>query len=106
MDDHSQILVPEAFVDLYRSPGRSRLALPREQIAARHELCEDLAQTMTEHARTMLFSGGLAEDEVLRRCHAGLCAAEAGLAAGEAAWVVHRLAELLDWPQPRWPASE
>ncbi len=100
MDEHSQILVPEAFLDLYRSPGRSRLALPREQIAARHELCEDLAQAMTEHARAMLFGAGLSEDEVLRRCHAGLRGGDAGLADGEAAWVVHRLAELLDWPQP------
>ena len=106
MDEHSQIVVPEAFLDLYRSPGRSRLTLPREQIAARHELCEDLAQAMTEHARTLLFSAGLAEDEVLRRCHAGLRADDAGLAAGEAAWVVHRLAELLDWPHPDLPAQE
>lgn len=106
MDEHSQIVVPEAFLDLYRSPGRSRLTLPREQIAARHELCEDLAQAMTEHARTLLFSAGLAEDEVLRRCHAGLRADDAGLTAGEAAWVVHRLAELLDWPQPDLPAQE
>jgi len=100
MDEHSQILVPEAFLDLYRSPGRSRLALPREEIAARHELCEDLAQAMTEHARAMLFGAGLSEDEVLQRCHAGLRGGDAGLAEGEAAWVVHRLAELLDWPQP------
>ena len=100
MDEHSQILVPEAFLDLYRSAGRTRLALPREQIAARHELCEDLAQAMTEPARTMLFSAGLAEDEVLRRCHAGLRADDAGLGPGEAEWVVRRLAELLDWPQP------
>lgn len=103
MDEHSQILVPEAFVDLYRSPGRSRPTLPREQIAARHELCEDLAQAMTEHARAMLFGAGLAEDEVLLRCHAGLCGDGAGLSAGEAGWVVHRLAELLEWPQPRLP---
>lgn len=103
MDEHSQILVPEAFLDLYRSPGRHRLLLPREEIAARHELCEDLAQAMTEHARAMLFGAGLAEDEVLRRCHAGLRAGDAGLADGEAAWVVHRLAELLDWPQPELP---
>lgn len=105
MDEHSQILVPEAFLDLYRIPGRHRLLLPREQIAARHELCEDLAQAMTEHARAMLFGAGLSEDEVLQRCHAGLRGGEAGLADGEAAWVVHRLAELLDWPQPELPAS-
>jgi len=103
MDEHSQILVPEAFLDLYRSPGRARLALPRDEIAARHEFCEDLARAMTEHARAMLFGAHLAEDEVLRRCHAGLRAEGAGVSSAEAEWVVRRLAELLDWPQPLLP---
>ncbi len=106
MDEHSQILVPEAFLDLYRSPGRSRLTLPRAEIAARHELCEDLAQAMTEHARAMAVGGLLAEDEVLRRCLAGLRSAEAGLADAEAVWTVRRLAELLDWPQPEGLEAE
>lgn len=106
MDEHSQILVPEAFLDLYRSPGRTRLSLPREEIAARHELCEDLAQAMTEHARAMLFGAGLAEDEVLQRCFAGLRAEDAGVSAAEATWVVRRLAELLAWDQPDLPEGQ
>ena len=73
MNEHSQILVPEAFADIYRSrPGSARSLLPLAEVAARHELCEDLAQAMTEPARTMLFGAHLAEDEVLRRCLAGL----------------------------------
>jgi len=104
MNEHSQILVPEAFADIYRSrPGSARLLLPLAEVAARHELCEDLAQAMTEPARTMLFGAHLAEDEVLRRCLAGLRAEGAGLAAAEAVWVVRRLAELLDWEQPELP---
>ncbi len=101
MDEHSQILIPEAFLDLYRQRGRFMAG--KAEIAARHELCEDLAQAMTEPARAMLFGAGLAEDEVLRRCFLGLNAEDAGVNAAEAAWVVRRLAELLEWPQPALP---
>ena len=77
--------------------------LPRQELAARHEFCEDLAQAMVEHARAMLFGAGLSEDEVLLRCHRGLLAEGTGVSADEAMWVVRRLAELLDWPQPELP---
>lgn len=103
MDEHSQIVVPDAFVALYLRPGRSKPILPRQELAARHEFCEDLAQAMVEHARAMLFGAGLSEDEVLRRCHRGLLAEGSGVSADEALWVVRRLAELLDWPQPELP---
>lgn len=106
MDEHSQILVPDAFLELYRHPGGVRLTLSRAEVAARHELCEDLAQALTEHARAMLFGAHLAEDEVLRRCLAGLRAEGAGVAAAEAVWVVRRLAELLEWEQPVLPEGE
>lgn len=106
MDEHSQILVPDAFLDLYRQAGGVRFTLPKGEIAARHEFCEDLAQAMTEHARAMLFGAHLAEDEVLRRCLAGLRAEGAGVGAAEAVWVVRRLAELLDWEQPALPEDE
>ena len=89
----------------WRPFGSARLVLPLAEVAARHELCEDLAQAMTEPARTMLFGAHLAEDEVLRRCLAGLRAEGAGLAAAEALWVVRRLAELLDWEQPEFPET-
>ena len=98
MNEHSQILVPEAFADIYRSrPGSARLVLPLAEVAARHELCEDLAQAMTEPARTMLFGAHLAEDEVLRRCRSGLLAEPATVSPAEADWVVTRLKELLGW---------
>ena len=106
MNEHSQILVPEAFADIYRSrPGSARLVLPLAEVAARHELCEDLAQALTEHARALLVGAHLAEDEVLRRCFAGLRAEGAGVSGAEALWVVRRLAELLDWEQPEFPET-
>lgn len=98
--EDSQIVVPAAFVALFVPAGRLKPSLPREAIAARHELCEDLAQALTEPARERLWELGIAEEDVLERMHRGLAAGEAGLSPAEATWVVGRLAELLGWPLP------
>ncbi len=98
--EDSQIVVPAAFVALFVPVGRVKPSLPREEIAARHEFCEDLAQTLTEHARQRLWELGVAEEDVLERMHRGLAGGEAGLSAAEAAWLVGRLAEVLGWPLP------
>jgi hypothetical protein len=37
------------------------------------------------------------EQKVLRQCHEGLLADPSNLSAQESEWVMHRLAELLDW---------
>ena len=106
MDEHaSQLVVPESFVDLYRSPGRGRLSAPKDEIAERYGLCEDLAQLLTGHARAMLFELGITEEDVLTRCHRGLLDHASGVSADEARWVLRRLAELLEWPDPRWLAD-
>ena len=42
------------------------------------------------------------EQEVLVRCHKGLCTPESGVSEPEARWVVTRLAELLSWPWPEF----
>jgi hypothetical protein len=100
MNDDSQILIPDSFVALYLSPGRIKPTLPRDELAARYELCEHLSQAMVEHARAMLFGQGISEDEVLTRCHRGLVGDDPVVTAPEATWVVRRLAELLDWECP------
>lgn len=97
-DPASQILVPDSFIALYARPGRLRLSIPREELAARYELCEDLANHLVEQARGLHFGQGVAEDEVLVRCRRGLADPASGLSAAEAGWVVQRLAELLGWP--------
>ena len=109
-DDESQVPVPQSFIDLFVPPGRSRPTQTRAHISARHEFCEDLATMLTEHASTKLFELGVAESDVLERMHLGLLGhgEQSGEMANivspdEAWWVVHRLAELLDWPAP--PAS-
>ncbi len=95
--EHSQVVVPQSFVDLFVPPGRARALAPREQIAARHDLCEDLAQALTEHASALLSRRGATEQDVIEQVLAGLLSAESGLANEEAMWVARRLAELLDW---------
>ena len=97
--DHNQTLVPESFLVLHSRNGRA--LRPRAEIEARHELCEDVAL----HAAAFLSERhpeGDDTSEALRRCHDGLRADPEAFALAEAAWVVRRVAELQDWPQPDW----
>ena len=100
--DHNQTLVPESFLALHSRYGRA--LRPRAEIEARHESCEDVAL----HAAAFLAARhheGDDTSEALLRCHAGLSADPAAFAAAEAAWVVRRVAELQEWPQPAWLAD-
>ena len=97
MSDEYQIEVPASFMALYVLPGRQKPSLPRDELSARYELCEDMAQLLTETARNMEFSLGLAESDVLTRCLQGLRVEPAVVNEAESVWVVRRLAELLGW---------
>ena len=99
MHEDNQTLVPDSFIALYRD-ARQRLTATREHIATRYELCEDLANMLTEHASAIHFRDGIDEAEVLRRCGLGLREPPAEFAPAEAEWVVRRTAELLDWAMP------
>jgi hypothetical protein len=94
-DDESQIQPPPSFLALFTDARRQRLNAPLREVRARYELCEDLAQSLLEPARTLSHGGSLSDDEVLRRCQAGLADADSGLPAAQAEWVIRRLAELL-----------
>ncbi len=108
MSDDSQISLPPSFIALFLPPGgAARGAKPqasRQHMAERYELCEDLAQMLTDTASTKLFELGIRESDVLARIEAGLLAgagaAPALVDAAEARWIVTRLAELLGWPLP------
>lgn len=97
MSDESQIEIPPSFLALYVAPGRQKPILPRAELAVRYELCEDLAQMLTETARNMEFGLGIAESDVLARCLQGLRVEPVVVSEAESVWVVRRLAELLDW---------
>ena len=98
MSDESQIVVPPSFIALFVPPGRIKPSAARTEIVARYEFCEDLAQMLTEQAQDKRWQLGVTEDIVLERMLGGLRADGSVVSAGEAVWVVTRLAELLDWP--------
>lgn len=98
MSDESQIVVPPSFVALFVEPGRSKPGAPRQEIAARHEFCEDLAQMLTEQAQDKRWQLGVDEATVLQRMLAGLRTEASVVSGAEARWVITRLAELLEWP--------
>ena len=99
MDDDNQIFIPPSFSALY-CDAHARLRLPVAELRARYELCEDLAGHLVEQAQTLYHVQAPSEAEILRRIHAGLCAAESGVSVDEATWITTRLAELLNWPCP------
>ena len=104
MSDEYQIEIPQSFVALFVDPGRHKPNASRDVVAARYELCEDMANMLTETARSMMFSLGITEHDVVERVHRGLADAGARestvVSAPEAIWVVHRLAELMGWEVP------
>jgi hypothetical protein len=100
MQEENQSPIPRSFIELFLPPGRMRPIESRSVIAARYDLCEDMAQLLTEHARAALFDLGITEQLVLDQVHRGLLADVSVVGKDEARWVVFRLAELLGWPQP------
>lgn len=102
MSEDNQIIIPPSFIALFVPPGRLKPTEPREVIAERYELCEDLAQMLTEPARTQFAVLHITEADVLERVQAGLQGDDAVVTPAEAQWVVCRLAELLDWELPQF----
>ncbi|MCC2633839.1 MAG: hypothetical protein K0S48_1725 [Ramlibacter sp.] len=97
MDEYNQIEPPPSFVALFASPTGHKLLEPMSTVRQRYELCEDLAQALTEQASVHLFKSGAGEPEVLEKMELALTTEESPVTATEAKWVVTRLAELLGW---------
>lgn len=98
MSDDNQIQIPESFIRLFVDPGRIKPREPREVIARRYDLCEDMAQMLMEPARQTLWELGITEQDVLERMGLGLRGGALDLSPEESAWVIRRLAELMEWP--------
>lgn len=97
MDDSNQLEVPPSFLALFTSPSGHKLTEPVSTVRARYEICEDLAQMLTEHASTALAQSNASEREVLAKMGEALAAEGSPVRQAEATWVVRRLAELLGW---------
>ena len=97
MDDANQIAVPPSFLEIFTAPGGYKLTEPMAHIRARYELCEDMAQMLTEQASMRQFELGVTGEAVLEKMHQGLAAPGSPLPPAEATWVIRRLAELLGW---------
>lgn len=95
MSEDSQIVIPESFLDIYRSPGRTKLHALQEKVLARYELCEDLASALVEQANTRMWELGVEKADIVSRIRQGLLSGETGLSDTEAQWVSLRLAELM-----------
>lgn len=97
IDDQS-MAIPESFLALAagrRPPRGAELA----ELRQRHELCEDLAQTLVAQAQALAHDDGLTPEDILAGMQAALGSPQAGLSEAEAGWAVQRLAELLGWPR-------
>ena len=103
MSLENQIEIPQSFMAMYVTPGKTRPNAPQEVVQARYEQCESMACMLVEHAQS-LFSQGISGEEILNRCHAGLMADTLIFSENESVWVIRRLAELLDWA-PRNPVE-
>lgn len=105
-----QISLPASFQSLY-ADVRGRLQSPLAHVRARYEWCEDLAQLLVESMRMQPQDGWQDQQHLLQHCREGLgdggTAGAATQSAGEADWIVQRLAELLGWssPQPSKPEN-
>lgn len=96
--EFNQQVVAESFQALYVERGRPLLA--RADLEARHELCEDLAQSLCEVCLQLHDRQRAGSAEILAQIQAGLLQPPSALPAQEAGWVATRIAELLQWPQP------
>ncbi|AEG94029.1 hypothetical protein [Ramlibacter tataouinensis] len=100
MDDANQIEVPPSFVALFTTGAGTRLTHPMGAVRERYELCEDLAQALTEQASAALSASGGDEQAVLEKIQRALQAEGSAVSPVEASWVGRRLAELLGWEAP------
>lgn len=93
---NEQIEIPESYLALFKGPGQ-RLTAPAEVIFAGYDLCEDLAQMLSDKCRSVHQVDNVDERTVLERAHEGLVNPGSPVGEQQAIWVIRRTAELLDW---------
>ncbi len=93
----NQIEPPQSFMAMYIKPGQTRPNASQDVVLTRYEQCEDMASILAEQAQTLAFKENLSEKEVLERCLQGLLADDSDFTTKESAWIICRLAELMNW---------
>ena len=91
--EFNQLFVAESFQALYLERGRSILS--RDDLQARHELCEDTAQSLAEVCLGLQSTRDIPFAEAIKQCHDGLLNPPSPVTQPEARWVAIRVAELL-----------
>jgi len=99
--DINQLYVADSFQALYLD-SRGRPTMAREQLQARQELCEDLAQSLSEACLGLRFKSDATADDALAQVHTGLMMPPSPIPEPEARWVAIRVAELLQWGVPEF----
>lgn len=97
LGEDSQILIPESFTAIYSDPIRHRLTVCKEELATRYELCEDMANLLSESTAAQWFRTGQEKEEVLKQVLQGLLSECAIVSEPEAQWVTRRIEEVLGW---------
>ncbi len=95
--EDSQILIPEAFTAIHSDPVRGKLTISREELAQRFELCEDMANLLSDSTAAQWFKTGQEKEEVLEQVRLGLLGENRVVSEPEAQWVVGRIGEVLGW---------
>ncbi len=93
----NQILIPESFTQIYTDAQRGRLTVTKDELLQRYELCEDMANLLTERTSEQWFKTGWEKAEVLEQVRLGLMGEQAIVSEDEGHWAVRRLEELLGW---------
>ena len=92
-----QINIPASFLLLYTPAGRTKPTPPRQWLEDRHELCEDLAQLLTEKVRDKIWQLGITQSDATERIERGLPDLGLELSEAECQWVMTRMHEILQW---------
>ena len=92
-----QINVPASFLALYTPKGHVRPTPPRQWLEDRHDLCEDLAQLLTEKVKDKMWQLGITQADAIERIERGLPSLALDLSDAECDWVMTRVLEILQW---------
>ena len=94
---HDALLeIPKSFTVLYSDVAPQSRYAPRDLVAIRYKVCEEMTEMLMEIAQYMLTSLGFPKEDVLARCQRGLNKRGSAVTEYESGWVISRLAELLN----------